>query len=176
MTLDRDQLTASTISLHLNIKYMMNPIAQQVPFKPNITSIAERSGIHRNSINNHLNYLEEARLIALLQQFNFNIASVQKPEKIYLDNTNHLYALIDQTPNIGNVHETFFFSQLSYLHSITYSENADFMVDSNLTFEIGGSNTSTKQIKSTENAYVVKDDMEVPVGRTIPLWMFGFLY
>ncbi|HMS30692.1 MAG TPA: AAA family ATPase [Saprospiraceae bacterium] len=158
------------------ILHLLNIISQQVPFKPNITSIAEKSGIHRNSINNYLYYLEEARLIALLQHHNFSIASLQKPEKIYLDNTNHIYALSEQTPNIGNVRETFFFNQVSYLHSITYAENADFLVDSNLTFEIGGSNKSTKQIKSFENAYVVKDEIEVPVGRTIPLWMFGLLY
>ena len=33
-------------------------IAQQVPFKPNLVSLAEKTSIHRNSLNNYLHYLE----------------------------------------------------------------------------------------------------------------------
>jgi len=173
---DMSEVKGLDIRQSKKILQLLNIIAQQVPFKPNISSIAEKSGIHRNSINNYLYYLEEARLIAPLQHHNYSIASLQKPEKIYLDNTNHIYALSEQAPNIGNVRETFFFNQVSYLHSVTYTEKADFMIDSNLIFEIGGSNKSNKQIKNLENAYIVKDNIEVPVGQTLPLWMFGLLY
>lgn len=59
----------------------LNIISQQVPFKPNITSLAEKSGIHRNSVNNYLYYLEEARLIAMLQHHSFSVASFRKTRK-----------------------------------------------------------------------------------------------
>ena len=158
------------------ILQLLNIISQQVPFKPNITSLAEKSGIHRNSVNNYLYYLEEARLIAMLQHHSFSVASLQKPEKIYLDNTNHIYALSEQQPNMGNVRETFFYNQVSYLHSISYCEKADFKVNATYTFEIGGSSKSTNQVKGLENAYIVKDDIEIHIGSTLPLWMFGLLY
>jgi predicted AAA+ superfamily ATPase len=35
-------------------------IAQQVPFKPNIVKLSEKTEIHRNSLNNYLHYLEQA--------------------------------------------------------------------------------------------------------------------
>lgn len=40
-------------------------IAQQVPFKPNISALAEKTQIHRNSMANYLLYLQDARLIDL---------------------------------------------------------------------------------------------------------------
>ncbi len=34
----------------------------------------------------------------------------------------------------------------------------------------------TAQVKGAENAYLAVDDIENGVHRTIPLWLFGFLY
>ena len=67
-------------------------ISQQVPFKPNLSALAEKSGIHRNSLNNYLFYLEQAKIIALLYPAGRSTAVLQKPEKIYLQNTNIVYA------------------------------------------------------------------------------------
>ena len=44
------------------------------------------------------------------------------------------------------------------------------------TFEIGGKNKTKKQIKNIENAFIVKDDIEIGDKNIIPLWLFGFLY
>jgi hypothetical protein len=33
-----------------------------------------------------------------------------------------------------------------------------------------------KQIAGVKNAWIVKDDLEYPIGNDLPLWMFGFLY
>jgi len=43
-------------------------------------------------------------------------------------------------------------------------------------FEIGGKSKSRKQITALDKAYLVKDDIEFGSKKTIPLWMFGFLY
>jgi uncharacterized protein len=151
-------------------------IAQQVPFKPNLSSLSEKTGIHRNSINNYLFYLEEARLISLLQHTNYSVASLQKPEKIFLENTNSMFALSEQQPEIGSIRETFFYNQVSFRHQVNQSPDTDFLVDSKFTFEIGGPNKKSKQIKDLNNAWIVKDNIELKVGNTVPLWMFGFLY
>ncbi|MEI7502609.1 MAG: hypothetical protein WCJ61_04950 [Paludibacter sp.] len=37
-------------------------------------------------------------------------------------------------------------------------------------------NKSQKQIEKLQNAYVVKDDIEIGSDNIIPLWLFGFLY
>jgi hypothetical protein len=32
------------------------------------------------------------------------------------------------------------------------------------------------QITGKENAYVIKDDIEIGYGNVMPMWLFGFLY
>ncbi len=149
-------------------------IARQVPFKPNINKLAEKSGIHRNSVSNYLYFLQEARLINMLYPSGISIAGLQKPEMIYLNNTNFLFAFGD--PMKGSVRETFFYSQLMVDHTIRYPKTADFEIDEKYVFEIGGKTKTHKQIAGLKNAFVVKDDMEYPAGNTLPLWLFGFLY
>lgn len=151
-------------------------VAQQVPFRPNIQSLAQKTGIHRNSINNYLYFLHEARLIHLLHAAGISVTTLQKPEKIYLENTNLLYALSEEKPSTGSLRETFFANQLSVRHLVQHSPKADFEIDHTYSFEIGGKGKSGKQITGLPEARIVKDDIEYPVGRSIPLWLFGFLY
>lgn len=151
-------------------------IAQQVPFKPNITTLAAKTGIHRNSLNNYLYYLEQAKIISLLFSAGISTAVLQKPEKIFLNNTTLLAALAEEQSNIGTVRETFFLSQLRSLHKVQLPKHGDFLVNGIYTFEVGGKGKSQKQISGLENAWIVKDDMELPMLNTLPLWMFGLLY
>lgn len=151
-------------------------IAQQVPFKPNLTSLAEKTGIHRNSLNSYLYYLEQAKIISLLYPAVRSTAILQKPAKIYLQNTNLQYALGESQTEIGNVRETFFFSQLSVSHKIHTAQHGDFLIDQQFSFEVGGKHKSFKQIEGIKNAWLAKDDIEFPSAQIIPLWMFGFLY
>jgi hypothetical protein len=150
-------------------------VAQQVPFKPNLSSLASKTSIHRNSLSLYLQYLAEARLIELLYPEGISVSTLQKPEKIFINNTNYLFALAEKSPEIGSVREIFFQSQLKVNHQINYSKTVDFLVDKSFHFEIGGKNKSRKQLIS-EDHFLVKDDLEYPVGQNIPLWVFGFLY
>jgi predicted AAA+ superfamily ATPase len=151
-------------------------IAQQVPFKPNISNLAIKTGIHRNTLNNYLYYLEQAKVISLLFPTGNSIATLQKPEKIVLNNTTLLNALSEEKPLIGTVRETFFVSQLLTFHKVKLSKLADFLVNDKYTFEIGGKSKGQKQIEGIENAWIVKDDIELPLLNTIPLWLIGLLY
>ncbi|WP_288369720.1 AAA family ATPase [uncultured Algoriphagus sp.] len=150
-------------------------VAQQVPFKPNLSSLASKTSIHRNSLSLYLQYLAEARLLELLYPEGISVSTLQKPEKIFINNTNYLFALAEKSPEIGSVREIFFQSQIKVNHQINYSKTVDFLVDKSFHFEIGGKNKSRKQLIS-EDHFLVKDDLEYPVGQNIPLWVFGFLY
>ncbi|KPQ15857.1 MAG: ATPase with DUF4143 domain [Algoriphagus marincola HL-49] len=150
-------------------------VAQQVPFKPNLSSLASKTSIHRNSLSLYLQYLAEARLIELLYPEGISVSTLQKPEKIFINNTNYLFALAEKSPEIGSVREIFFQSQIKVNHQINDSKTVDFLVDKSFHFEIGGKNRSRKQLIS-EDHFLVKDDLEYPVGQNIPLWVFGFLY
>lgn len=151
-------------------------VAQQVPFKPNINSLAEKTGIHRNSINNYLYFLQEARLLTLLHPAGSSVAILQKPGKIFLENTNLLFSLSEEAPSIGTVREIFFSNQVGSVHKTSYPKSGDFLVDGKFTFEIGGKSKEFKQVSHIENSWVVKDEIEYPVGKSLPLWLFGFLY
>lgn len=101
---------------------------------------------------------------------------MQKPNKIFLDNTNHFYSLNLQGEEIGTIRETFFESQLRVNHNVRLPKAGDFWVDDHYLFEIGGKNKKSKQIRNEPEAYIVLDDIETEYFNQIPLWLFGFLY
>ena len=151
-------------------------ISQQVPFKPNIQNLAEKSQIHRNSVANYLYFLDEARLIKLLYTSGISVSLLQKPEKIFLNNTNLLFALNPDHPEKGTLRETFFINQTMVKHTINQPDAGDFLLDGKYIFEVGGKKKKAKQIQNAMHAYVVKDELEFPSGNAFPLWIFGFLY
>ena len=104
-----------------------------------------------------------------------NMQQLTKPEKVYLENTNLMYALAP-TSDIGNIRETFFANQLKANHTITFSGQGDFRIDDTYTFEVGGKTKSFEQIKDIPNSYLAIDNVEYGTGKRIPLWLFGFLY
>ena len=101
---------------------------------------------------------------------------LQKADKIYLNNPTLAYALAEDVTEIGNIRETFFFSQVSQVASIELPKTGDFFVDNAYVFEVGGKNKTQKQIKGLDNGFIVKDDIAFSSGNVIPLWLFGFLY
>lgn len=67
--------------------------------------------VHRNQVTDFLYYLERAGIIAQLRGETGGIRLLGKVEKVYLDNTNLIYALAENKSDIGNIRETFFLSQ-----------------------------------------------------------------
>ena len=158
------------------IKQLLYIISQAVPFVPNVSKLSEKIGIERKTLLSYLHYLDEIALTKNLFKESFGISSLQKPQKIYLENTNYMFALGAESVNKGNLRETFFANQLKQNHTITYTDLGDFLVDNKYTFEIGGKSKNNKQIKETSHSFIAADDIEYGFGNKIPLWMFGFLY
>ncbi|GHT71307.1 ATPase AAA [Bacteroidia bacterium] len=158
------------------IKQLLQIAAESVPFIPNIDSLSKRIAIHRNTLLSYLYYLQESQLTNHLHKDISGINKLQKPEKIYLENTNLAYTLAEDNTNIGNMRETFFLNQLSFNHTVEYPNQGDFRIDKKFLFEIGGKSKSGKQIQWVNNAYIVADNIEYGFDRKIPLWQFGFLY
>jgi len=90
---------------------LLNVVASNVPFQPNISNIATKSDIHRNSVKSYLHFLEQAQLIKLLYATGISLTTLQKPEKVYLDNPNLAFAFSMADPNTGNLGKTYFISQ-----------------------------------------------------------------
>ena len=158
------------------IKQLLVIIAESVPFVPNVSKLSEKIGINRATLLSYLHYLQEIGLTLNLFKEAYGISRLQKPSKIYLDNTNLIFTLSQQNANEGNIRETFFANQLSYRHQLRYTEKGDFLVDDQFVFEIGGKSKSHRQIQELSNAFIIADDIEYGFKNKIPLWLFGFLY
>ena len=164
------------ISYVSKLKQLLLAIAESPPFIPNIQRLSDHIGINRATLVSYLYYLQETHLTKHLYKDSTGIRKLQKPDKIFLENTNLAYLLTPNHTNIGNMRECFFLNQLDYKHSVKYSEKGDFIVDDKYTFEIGGKSKNNRQINSITDAYIAADDIEYGFGNKIPLWMFGFLY
>jgi len=158
------------------IKKLLGVIAGTAPFSPNISKIADKLNVGRNTIYNYLKHLEDAHILNLTHKSGRGVSVLQKPDKIYFENTNLALAL-NCRAETGALRETFFVNQLRNAgHDIHLAEKGDFLIDDKITIEIGGKNKTSKQIAGIENAYVVKDGIEYAFQNHIPLWMFGLLY
>lgn len=162
--------------LIVKLKKLLIAIATSAPFTPNITKLSERIGTNRVVLIEAINQLEKAGLINNLYKNTKGIGALTKPEKIYLNNPNLMYALAKEGINIGNLRETFFVNQFKELYKINLAEKGDFLIDDKYTFEVGGKDKSQKQIKDVTDAYLAKDNIEIGVGNIIPVWLFGFMY
>jgi len=151
-------------------------LASNVPFKPNISKLSEKIGIHRNTLVQYLHHLERASLINTLYPAGISTSILQKPEKIFLHNTNIAYAIAPSQINKGSLRETFLLNQLKVRHEVYLPKKGDFLIDDTYTIEVGGTSKSNKQIKDIPNAFVAADDLELGMANKIPLWLFGFLY
>lgn len=166
------------ISFSQKLKKLLLVISESAPFVPNITKLSERIGINRNTLIGYLHFLQEADLTKNIYKEAAGITRMQKPDKIFLENTNLAYAVNPLTPDRGTLRETFFLNQLQYHHKVSYPEKGDFIIDNQWLFEIGGKSKNSKQLENWQKEYsfTAIDDIEYGNNQRIPLWLFGFLY
>ena len=175
MEVDIPQYANMNASTGRKLKKLLAVIAQSVPFKPVMDSLATVVGVSRNVLPDYFLYMEQAGMIGQLRDDTGGIRGVGKVEKVYLDNTNMAYLLGGDAADIGNIRETFFFNQMRVVSDVISSRISDFEIDGK-TFEVGGKNKGKKQLSEAKEGYVVKDDIEFGSGNIIPLWAFGLLY
>lgn len=175
LDVDIPQFANMNAATSQKLKQLLAIIAKSVPFKPNYSKIAAIMGVSRDVLPDYILYMERAGLVNRLFTATTGIRELGKVAKNYLNNTNLAYALGGSNTDIGNIRETFFFNQLSVKADVRKSPVSDFLADG-FTFEIGGRKKGGKQIADTDNAYIVKDDIEFGFANTIPLHHFGMLY
>jgi predicted AAA+ superfamily ATPase len=158
------------------VKQLLQIVASSAPFVPNVTKLAERMGISRHTLILYLFRLNEVRLVNSLFKEGNGLGKLQKPDKLYLENTNIAYALASGNTETGNMRETFFVNQLSGSHRVNYAAQGDFLINGKYTVEVGGQSKGTKQIEGVSNAFIAADNIEYGAYNKIPLWMFGLLY
>ncbi|GAB3425992.1 ATP-binding protein [Niabella aquatica] len=159
----------------IKVKKLLSVIAESTPFKPNISALARKLDLSRDSVYQYLYQLVDARLLNVLSAAGKGVSQLQKPDKIYLENTNLIYALTEK-PEIGNIRETFVLNQLlnaGFL--VTAPLSGDFLVN-DTAIEVGGKGKTATQVKENKHYIIAADNIEIGIGTKIPLWIFGFLY
>ena len=176
-TIEQDIPQAESVGTNTinRMKRLIALIARVTPFTVNVSRIADTLECDRQTVHKLLRTMQRASLINLLFKGHSNMQQLVKPEKVYLENTNLMYALAREI-NSGNIRETFFANQLFNAHELAFSGQGDFLIDNAHTIEVGGHRKSFSQIKDLPDSYLAIDDIEIGNGNRIPLWLFGFLY
>lgn len=175
METDIPQYANMNASTGRKLKKLLAVIAQSVPFKPIMDSLATVVGVSRNVLPDYFLYMEQAGMIGQLRDDTGGIRGIGKVEKVYLDNPNLAYLLGRSATDTGNIRETFFYNQMRVSADVISSRISDFEIDGK-TFEVGGKKKGKKQLSEAVEGYVVKDDIEYGTGNIIPLWAFGLTY
>jgi hypothetical protein len=159
-----------------HLRILLSVISEIVPFKPNILKLSQQVGVSRETLLKYLHLLAKADILMLLESGTKGISRLNKPEKVYLNNSNLMYSLSHHFINTGTSRETFLFNQFLDNYPVDYSKSGDFLVDNKYTVEVGGMNKSGAQVSGTENSFIAADNIEYATQNKIPLWLFGFLY
>jgi uncharacterized protein len=153
------------------LRKLLQIIASQVPFSPNVSKLSHDVQTSRATIMNYLRYMKNARIINMMFS-NGNEDEIKKPDLVYLQNTNLVYAIDPGNINNKILRQTFFYNQVNYQHQVKSSEKADFKVDDQFDFSVGGKYS----LPTEDGFYAAADMIEVGNANIIPLWLFGFLY
>ncbi|NQU54277.1 MAG: ATP-binding protein [Bacteroidetes bacterium] len=152
------------------LRKLLHIIATETPFTPNVSKLATAVQTSRATVMNYLKYLKNAKLIHMLHS-NGDDDQIKKPDKVYLHNTNLIYAIAPNNTGNLNLRQTFFYNQVGYKCQLRTSPKSDFCVDGKYHFIVGG-----RKLDPTRDIYAASDVIEIGEGNKIPLWLFGFLY
>ena len=129
-----DEVSQDTIR---KTRKMLMVLAESCPQTPVMSSLYRELDTGRDQGLKMLKALERAGLLSLVDAKGLKLDDLSKPEKIYVDNTNLMHALVPRA-DIGVERETFFSNQLRKDHVVAHTGVGDFVVDGRWTFEIGG--------------------------------------
>lgn len=172
MMLEVDVLLIKLIDVSYlsKIRQLLNIMLNETPCSLNVSKLSLDIDTSRATIMNYIKYLKDARLLNLLypqgKQF------PQKPRKVYMQNTNLMFASTLRQPTEQEIAETYFYNALHGYHKINSGDrNAMFIIDGRHYFNAYGTTPKRPDHRLT----AIKD---LPIGseRSIPLWLFGFLY
>ena len=173
MTLEVDILYIKQIeqSYLTKLRKLLYLLSLSTPCTPNVSQLSKAIETSRATVMNYIKYLKDARLVNLL--YADGEEQSKKPSKVYLYNSNLMYAINQLPVDELAVNKTFFYNQLQKDNSLNQSEeNADFLINGTYHFLI----VNNAKVKNVPALHYAVDKMEIGEGNFIPLWLFGFLY
>ena len=162
-----------------HLSKILNFLASTPPGEVSTYNLGKNLSIDDKTASHYLNMLQETGLVEIIYAQEQGNAFLRKPEKVFLNNTNLHFSLVnhfDRNPEIGTVRElSFIQSTKNAALQVYYSKIGDYRIGEHV-FEIGGKNKTKHQIQGISSAFLVKDDTLIAFNGSIPLAYFGFLY
>ena len=157
------------------IKKLLAIIARIVPFSPNITKLSRDMALSRHSVLHYLDYLNEADILNLLKSEAKSDSALTKPDKVFFENTNFIFAFGNDVKNTGTVRETFVLNALSRAGNVSTPVKGDFLMDKKYTIEVGGVHKNFHQLSGMPNPILIKEGIGKGSRDVLPMWTLGFL-
>ena len=138
--------------------------AISAPGEVSLNKIAKSLRKDHSTIASYVQMLRDTSLLRFLASDQAGHAFIRKAEKIFLNDTNLLYAInftLDKIINTGQVRETFCLNALDNCQAkVSYSKVGDLSIGGYLV-EIGGRSKTRSQIAhfSRQEGFLVKDDV-----------------
>ena len=158
------------------IKKLLAIMARIVPFSPNVSKLARDLTLSRNSVLTYLDYLSEAEIINTIKSEAKSDSALTKPDKVYFENTNLLYAFDVALVNTGTLRETFVMNALSRSGLVSTPIKGDFMLNNSHVIEVGGASKTFHQLSGMPNGILVKEGINKGSIGVLPMWMLGLLH
>ena len=157
-----EKITYDTVD---KCKKLLMIIAENVPLQPNVDKLATSLGTTRDTLLKLLYKLDKAEILELLTVELKSYKKLVNPEKIYLGNTNLMYALSPKI-EIGTLRETFCIDQCASVGTVQMPPKGDFLVNGKYLFEVGGEGKTFDQIADIPNSYLAVDGIETGYYRS----------
>lgn len=153
------------------IRKLLYLLVKDAPCAPNVSQLSQEIKTSRATVMNYVKYLADARLINIL--YKQGETYPKKPTKIYMHNTNLMFAIGPENTNEKDIRETFFFNTLNRDHKVNSGERGcNFLINNEYNFKI-----EKEAPKSTRSdVFYAVDCINSKKRNVIPLWLFGFLY
>ena len=176
MTLEVDLLFIKQLEQRLlhKLRKLIYLIAQQPPLSMlNVSQLAGEIETSRTTVMNYIRYLSDARVLRPV--FKVDDTDSKKPAMIYLGNPNLHNVLAEGTLNRSELLRTFVFNQLSKGHEFRIASRSSLAL-----FEIDGKYPLQIEAELSgryrSDRYYVLEYGDLSRDKTIPIWLFGFLY
>ena len=85
------------------LKAMLLYLSDNLPYEVNIAKLSVYLGLNKSTVLSYLSSMQRAELLLLLYSDNKSVTKMQKPDKIYIQNTNMLYAIGKISEHCANV-------------------------------------------------------------------------
>ena len=174
MMLEVDILLIKQIELKYlsKIRKLLYMLMTNAPTALNVSNLSNEIETSRATVMNYIKYLKDARLLNLLYDAGDDFP--KKPNLVYVQNTNLMYAVspghVDKTVE----RKTFLYNTLHARHKVNTGKlQADFCADQQYHFKYQSHRQHEKQ---HPKVICAMDEIEVGSENEVPLWLFGFLY